>query len=1157
MTKTVVTLDDKYAQGSGQVMLSALQGVVRLLLDQARRDAAAGLKTAGYVTGYRGSPITTLDAQLWAAQSLLDAHDIRFEPGLNEELAATSLRGTQELSAFGKPRVDGVFALWYAKGVGVDRAMEALKLDNFGGTAPNGGVLVLAGDDHAAKSSLSAHQSEHTLIAGFIPVLYPATTDEILSFGQLGWAMSRNSGLYVGIKAITDTLDLTTTVTLPGIDFPIARPEGPGGVMLHSRPGSMALEQERMVVEHRLPQALRFAAANRLDRISHDTPRPRLTIVTAGKAWLDVCQALADLGLDADECRALGLRVVKLGLVWPLEPAFARAACAGSAELLVIEEKRPLIEEQLARLFYGAAQAPVLTGKHEPDGSPLLSSVGVLDPGSVRRALVRRLEAHGLLGEEARKRDAALRRLEEDSALLERVATRPAYFCSGCPHNTSTLVPEGSNAMGATGCHGLAVFMPGRRTMQTVGMGSEGMPWVAAQSFVDTPHMFQNLGDGTYTHSGLLSIRASIAAKSNVTFKVLYNDAVAMTGGQPAEGALTVEQIVRELVVEGAQPVVLLSEDPDRFDRKDLPGGVRVLHRDHLDEVQRELREVRGVSAIVYDQTCANEKRRRRKRGAYPDPDLRYYINPAVCEGCGDCSVQSNCLSIEPIETELGRKRRIDQSTCNKDYSCVKGYCPSFVTVRGGTLARRGFDKDELARRMAEVPVPDRVPGERALLVTGIGGTGVLTVGALIAMAAHLEGRAAKVLDMTGMAQKGGAVTSHIRVADRVETIPSARLRTGQADVVIACDLVVGASPEVIELSRGETRMVANADVLPTGEFQTNRDLDLSATRFVSAIARRIEASNIETVRAGSLATRLIGDSIYTNLMMVGFAAQRGLLPVGVAALEQAVQLNGVKVQDNLDALALGRLAAVDPEALWSLSGLSRETPAEPRTLAAMLESRTRLLTVYQNAAYARRYRRFISEIEAQLTQRGIADGEPFLLEVARNLAKLMTYKDEYEVARLYTDPAFMEGLRDTFGDSPKLAVNLGSPLLSWKKDVKTGRPKKIELGSWVFPLFRLLRQGKRLRGTPFDPMGYTHDRRFERALIGEYEALIRTLAEEATPATLDRATRIAALPALIAGYGPVKEAGAAAYRASVEQQLAEFRLETAGRDETSRAVIA
>ena len=1146
MTKTVVTLGDKYDQPSGQVMLSSLQGVVRLMLDQARRDRAAGLKTAGYVTGYRGSPITTLDAQLWAADKLLAQHDIRFEPGLNEELAATSLRGTQELPAFGKPRVDGVFALWYAKGVGVDRAIEALKLDNFGGTSAQGGVLVLAGDDHAAKSSLSAHQSEHTLIAGFVPVLYPATTDEILSYGQLGWAMSRNSGLYVGMKAITDTLDLTSTVTLPDPGFPIAMPEA--GVMLHSRPGSMALEQERILVEHRLPQALRFAAANRLDRVSLDGPQRRLTVVTAGKAWLDVCQALADLGLDEAKCRAIGLRVVKLGLVWPLEPDFVRAACGGSAELLAVEEKRPLIEEQLARIFYGTAAAPVLTGKHEPDGTPLLSAVGVLDPGAVRRALVRRLAAHGVLTDEARSRDQALCRFEGGD--LKPVAIRPAYFCSGCPHNTSTVVPEGSNAMGATGCHGLAVFMPGRRTMQTVGMGSEGMPWVAAQSFVDTPHMFQNLGDGTYTHSGLLSIRASVAARSNVTFKVLYNDAVAMTGGQPAEGALTVEQIVQELAVEGVSPVVLLSEQPERFD---LP-GIRVLHRDHLDAVQRELREVKGVSAIVYDQTCANEKRRRRKRGDYPDPPRRLFINSAVCEGCGDCSAQSNCLSIEPIETEFGRKRRIDQSTCNKDLSCVKGFCPSFVTVAGGELARRSFDRGELARRMSQVPQPPVLAGECALLVTGIGGTGVLTVGALIAMAAHIEGRAAKVLDMTGMAQKGGAVTSHIRVADSVAAIPSARLRAGQADVVIACDLVVGSSPEVLTLAHPGTRLVANGDVAPTGEFQTNQSLDLSASRFVTAIARRIDAANVETLRAGTLATRLVGDSIYTNLMMLGFAAQLGLLPVGLAALEEAVRLNGVKVRDNLDALALGRLVAVDPEALSVLGGESSQPLEEPRDLAVMLASRAVLLTAYQDAAYAVRYRTFVDEIAVQLA--GMAAG-PFLIEVARHLARLMAYKDEYEVARLYADPAFAARLAETFAGKPKLAFNLAPPLLPLGKDARTGRPRKIALGGWMLGAFKLLQHGRRLRGTWLDPFGHTAERRMERALIGEYEGLIRTLVGGMTPEKLGLATELAALPALIAGYGPVKHAGVAAYRARVEALLADFRLETAATNVRTPAEIA
>ncbi len=1152
MTKSVVTLDDKYCQIDGQVMLSSLQGVVRLLLDQARRDKAAGLNTGGFVSGYRGSPITTLDAQLWASEKLLTAHDIRFEPGLNEELAATSLRGSQQLGWYGKPRVDGVFALWYGKGVGVDRACEALKLANFEGTARNGGALVLAGDDHAAKSSLTAHQSEHTLIAGFIPVLYPATTDDLLAMGQFGWAMSRASGLYVGLKAVTDTLDLTSTVTLPGIEFPIIMPERSGPDLNLVR-GMGALLQEEMVVDHRLPMAQLFARANGLDRVTIDGESRQLTIVSAGKAWLDVCQALADLGMGMEQCRAAGVRVVKLGLIWPLDPVFARDACGGSAEVLVVEEKRPVIEDQLARAFYGRAGAPVISGKLDPEGAPLLPAIGVLDPGSVRRTLVRRLAALGRLSEAARARDQALCALEQGARNLKPTAIRPAFFCSGCPHNTSTVVPEGSTAMGATGCHGLAHYMPERRTMQTVGMGAEGTPWIAAQSFVDTPHMFQNLGDGTYTHSGLLAIRASVAALSNITYKILYNDAVAMTGGQPAEGALTPQQIVRELLVEGVSPVVLVSDDPTRFKPADLPKGLRVLHRDHLDEVQRELREGKGTSAIVYEQTCANEKRRRRKRGAAADPDMRLAINPAVCEGCGDCSKQSNCLSIEPIETEFGRKRAIDQSSCNKDYSCVKGFCPSFVSVRGATLKRRSFDREELARRVSQLPVTPATIGDYAMLVTGIGGTGVLTVGALIAMAAHLEGRVAKVLDMTGMAQKGGAVTSHIRVGSDTAAIPSARLRAGQADAIIACDLVVTSSPDVLILASGDTRLVANADVAPTGEFQTNKDMDLSASRFVTAMARRIEPAHIETVRAGALATRLLGDAIYTNLFMIGFAQQRGLLPVSHAALEEAIRLNGVKVPDNLSAFSLGRLAAVDPEALWQLTGESREEVGEPQRLVAMLDSREALLKAYQNADYAAQYRRFIDDIAARLAARGIGDAEDFLREVARQLAKLMAYKDEYEVARLYSNPEFIAGLRDQFDGTFKLSVHLAPPLLPRGRDPRTGQPRKTEFGSWIFPLFRLLAKGKSLRGGAFDPFGYTGERRMERALIGEYRAMIGDLVERIMPEQLALATIIAAAPDAVAGYGAVKQAGVDRYRDKLAELLARL---PAGADSSTPALV-
>ncbi|RJF91230.1 indolepyruvate ferredoxin oxidoreductase family protein [Sphingomonas cavernae] len=1142
MTKTVVTLDDKYTQADGQVMLSSLQGVVRLLLDQARRDRAAGLNTAGYVSGYRGSPITTLDAQLWAADKLLDAHDIRFEPGLNEELAATSLRGTQQLDWFGQPRVEGVFSLWYAKGVGVDRACEALKLGNMEGTSPHGGVLVLAGDDHAAKSSASAHQSEHTLIAGFMPVLYPATTDEILQYGQLGWALSRASGLYTSMKTITDTLDLTSTVRLPAPGFAIAQPALDPAINLHIRPGMTALQMEALTVDHRLPAAQAFAVANALDRVTTDAPTRNLTIVSAGKAWLDVCQALLDLGLDAGRCAALGIRVVKIGMVWPLEPDFARNACSGSREVLVVEEKRPLLEEQLSSLFYRvpADQRPELAGKRTPQGAPLLSSVGVLDAGRVRRALLNRLDALGLIDDALRAQAARLDTLDAAGRDTMAAAIRPAYFCSGCPHNSSTVVPEGSSAMGATGCHGLAAYMPERRTLPTVGMGSEGMPWVAAQSFVDTPHMFQNLGDGTYTHSGLLTIRASVAAKSNVTFKILYNDAVAMTGGQPAEGALTPEQTVRELVVEGVEPVILVSEDPSRFASSALPVGVRVLHRDALDQVQRELRMLKGTSAIVYEQTCANEKRRRRKRGDHPDPDMRLFINAAVCEGCGDCSKQSNCLSIQPVETEFGRKRMIDQSSCNKDFSCIKGFCPSFVTISGGRPAKRALDMEALSERRAALPEPV-VAGSgagHAMLVTGIGGTGVLTVGAVLAMAAHLEGKTAKVLDMTGMAQKGGAVTSHIRIARDVSAIPSARLGTGQTDMILACDLIVATAPDVLNTVHEGTRFLGNADVAPTGEFQTNAALDLAATRFLKAIEKRIAPERIETVRAAVLATRLLGDAIFTNQMMVGFAAQKGLLPVSIASIEEAIRLNGVAVKANLDALALGRLAAHDPEGLFAFAETPQHDAPRPQTLATMVESRAAHLTAYQNAAYAGEYRAFVDGLAAGL---GHLDAEPFLIEVARQLARLMAYKDEYEVARLYVDPAFMAALRDQFDGDFRLSANLAPPLISRVKDAKTGRPKKIEFGPWIFPLFRMLAKLKGLRGTMFDPFGYTAERRTERALIDEYRELISDVANRLTETNLAAATEIAAAAGLVAGYGAVKEAGVAKYRTRVATLVAEL----------------
>ena len=1141
MTKSVVSLDDRYEQTEGQVFLSSMQALVRLPLDQARRDRAAGLATAGYVTGYRGSPITTLDAQLWASKARLDAHHIHFEPGLNEELAATSLRGTQQHTWFGASEFQGVFALWYGKGLGVDRACEALKLANFEGTAAQGGVLVVAGDDHAAKSSASAHQSEHTLIVGFIPILAPSTTDEILSFGQIGWEMSRFSGLYVGLKTVTDTLDLTSSVILPKIE--VIRPDLRGRPMLNLQRGLPALRQESLVLNERLPAALAFARVNGLNRMVVTPETPGLTVISAGKAWLDVRQALADLGLTDDRCRALGVGLVKLGMTWPLDPVFARTACAGAREVLVVEEKRPVIEDQLAVALYGLeGQRPAILGKRDEHGRPLFPLDGVLEPGPVRRAIVRRLEALGLIDEETRRRAASLGAIEA-AAVAPAPAIRPAFFCSGCPHNTSTNVPDGSFAMGATGCHGLAAFMPERRTMNVVGMGAEGLAWVGAQHFVETQHVFSNMGDGTYTHSGILAIRAALSAKANVTFKILYNDAVAMTGGQPLEGDLKPHQIVRELLAEGVNPVVLVSDEPEKFQGGILPAEVRVLHRDKLDAMQRELRELKGVTAIVYEQTCANEKRRRRKRGDFPDPDLRLWINPAVCEGCGDCSRQSNCMSILPLETEFGRKRQIDQSNCNKDYSCVKGYCPSFVSLRGAKPAKRALDMAGLEPLVARLPVPSvvDVKDSYSMLVTGIGGTGVLTVGAILGMAAHMEGKAAKVLDMTGMAQKGGGVMSHVRFAQSAEQIPSARLGPGQADLLVACDLIVASGPDVARTIRPDTRVVANQDVVPTGEFQTRKDLDLDPASFLPALEQRVPMANIALLHANALAAKLMGDTIFTNLMMVGFAAQQGLMPVGLDAIEEAVRLNGTAVKANLQALMLGRIAAVFPGEMMAFAGLT-DAPVAPQTLAAMRASRHAHLAAYQDEALAGRYEAFVDKIAGRLDQRGVTGAEPFLVAVADQLARLMAYKDEYEVGRLYSLPAFRESLAGQFEGEVRIALNLGSPLLSWKKDDKTGRPAKVEIPGWIgLPMMRVLAGLKRLRGTPLDLFGYFPERRMERGLIGEYQALVEALAETADARTLPVAAEMAASAALIAGYGPVKEAGVEAWRARLETLRADY----------------
>jgi indolepyruvate ferredoxin oxidoreductase len=1068
---------------------------------------------------------------------------------LNEELAVSAIRGTQQLAWFGQSRFEGIYGLWYGKGVGVDRACESLKLGNLEGAAATGGFLAVAGDDHGAKSSDSAHQSEHTLIAALMPILYPATLDEIIEFGLFGWAMSRFSGCYVGLKCITETLDVSGSIDLPDAFRRYTTPADvlipPGGLNL--RANQPALVEEEWAVNHRLPAATAFARANGIDRTIVDGARRTLAIVAAGKAYLDVRQALADLGLDEAACRQLGIRLYKPGLIWPLDRDGLVRFAAGSQAVLVVEEKRPVLEDQIARHLYGLAaeRRPALAGKLDLRGAPLLPSVGELAVVQVRRAIKTLLDQLNVSADELSHRHAALEALESHVAQQGGGRARPAYFCSGCPHNTSTRLPEGSFALGGIGCHGLVfTVMPERNTMPPTPMGAEGMLWTSVGHFVDTPHVFANMGDGTYSHSGILAIRAAVAAKATITYKLLYNDAVAMTGGQPVEGCTTPMDMVRQVLAEGVKPVRLVTDHPEEYRGSALPPSVSVHHRDELDRIQRELRTTPGVTAIVYVQTCAAEKRRRRKRGLLPDPDQRVFINAGVCEGCGDCTTQSNCLSVLPLDTEFGRKRRIDQSNCNKDYSCLKGFCPSFVTVTGARIAVSAASHNErLTALLATLPTPtlaSLAADGYNILVGGIGGTGVLTIGALLGMAAHLDGKAARILDTIGMAQKGGAVTSHIRIAQSPGQIHASRLGAGMADVLIACDLVVSSSAAVLRTVKpGRTVAVLNDDVAPTSEFQSNQQADFSPAALRAAIVAAIAGPAPLELAASHLATELTGDSIGTNVLMLGFAAQQGLLPVGVAALEQAIRLNGNQVEQNLRTFALGRLAAHAPEAL------ARELPgsvATPplATLDEVLASRIRLLTDYQDAGYAQRYREFIANVDTRVRARQLPGSAAFVRQVALTLARLMAYKDEYEVARLHTDARFLQALRAQFAGDFRLSFDLAPPLLPGRD--ASGRARKRVFGQWILPLFRLLRAMRRLRGTAFDPFGYTAERRAERRLIVEYRALIERLSRELTASNLMTAIDIAGAAGDIAGYGPIKVAAMKHYAARcarLQQELA------------------
>ncbi|WP_207460268.1 indolepyruvate ferredoxin oxidoreductase family protein [Azospirillum sp. SYSU D00513] len=1159
MALATVTLDDKYALERGRVYLTGTQALVRLPMMQRQRDLAAGLNTGCFISGYRGSPLGGLDQSLWTARTFLEKHHIRFQPGVNEELGATTVWGSQQVGLFPGATYDGVFAMWYGKGPGVDRSLDAFKHANAAGTSRNGGVLVLTGDDHNAKSSTFPHQSEHAFMHAMIPVLNPAGVQEILDYGLIGWAMSRYSGCWIAMKTIAETVDSSASVyvdphrvsnTVP--DFPLP----PGG--LNIRWPDPPLEQEHRLMKHKLYAALAFARANRIDRVVMESPRPRLGIVTTGKSYLDVRQAFDELGITEAMAADWGITVYKVGMPWPLERDGARHFAEGLEEIVVVEEKRAVIENQLKEQLYNwhPDVRPRVVGKFDENNDWVLPSAGELSPAQVAVVIGRRLERF-IDNENLKRRVAFLDAQEKQKAHKAQVERKPT-FCSGCPHNTSTHVPEGSRAVAGIGCHYMVTWLD-RRTDTFTQMGGEGAPWVGQAPFTSEKHIFANLGDGTYYHSGILAIRQAISAKVNITYKILFNDAVAMTGGQPVDGTLTVPALAQQLRAEGVQRITVVSDEPEKYGiGHGLPPFTTVEHRDELDRVQREMREIPGVSVLIYDQTCATEKRRRRKRGRMADPAKRVVINELVCEGCGDCSAKSSCVSVVPLETEFGRKRQIDQSSCNKDFSCTKGFCPSFVTVEGGTMRKPVPAGAGNAANSDAAPLPAPVLPDLdrpwSLYVTGVGGTGIVTISALLGMAAHIEGKGVGVLDMTGLAQKGGAVTSHIRIAPTPEDIHSVRIPAGGADAVLGCDLVVAAAGDALsKMAAGRTRAVINTHDNITIDFLKKPDFAIPVPELVADIRKACGEEAVEALDATRIATALLGDSIATNPFVMGLAWQKGLIPLSEEAILKAIELNGVAVRMNRDAFQWGRRAAIDPAAVLAAAEAAAR-PAVPvaavtafldqrrpsATLEETIERRVRFLTDYQDAAYAGRYHSLVDW--TRRTEARVAPGSTLLTEaVARAYFKLMAYKDEYEVARLYTRTGFVDHVRSMFEGDWKLTFHMAPPALG-EEGQDGAEPRKRTFGPWMLKALAVLARGKRLRGTALDPFGRSAERRMERRLIAEYEAVMGEILHGLTRDRLDLAVEIASLPLEMRGYGPIKRRNVEAAKAKETGLLQSWR---------------
>jgi indolepyruvate ferredoxin oxidoreductase len=1145
------SLDDKYELSPDKVpqervLLSGTQALVRLTLMQKARDRRAGLNTAGFVTGYRGSPLSGLDASFLRAKRVLEANDVKFQSGLNEDLAATALWGAQQAELRGEGRYDGVFGIWYGKGPGVDRTGDVFRHANFAGTSKHGGVLALMGDDHTAESSTTAHQSDFHFVDVMIPILNPAGVQEILDLGLYGFAMSRFAGTWVAVKGVKDTVESTAVVDgrleRVSIVIPdgVGMPDGGLNIRLIDNP----LQQEARLQEYKRDAILAFVRANRLNRwITSGGRAPKIGIATLGKSYLDVRLALDELGIDEVRANDLGIRLFKISCPWPLAKLELMEFASDLDLIMVVEEKRSLVEVQVREELYGTAHQPTVVGKKDERGEWLFPVKGALEPTDIAVAIGQRLLAYAS-DEQLATRVAQLEEAQRAMAQAADIAVRTPHFCSGCPHNTSTKVPDGMRAYAGIGCHYMVQWMD-RGTLGFTAMGGEGANWIGEAPFSKRRHVFQNLGDGTYNHSGSLAIRASIAAGVNVTYKILFNDAVAMTGGQRLDGGLTASKIARQLAAEGVRHIQVVSNEPWKYGKGEAwPEGCTVHPREDLDEVQRQLAAIPGVTVLIYDQTCAAEKRRRRKRGEFPDPATRVVINDLVCEGCGDCGVKSNCISIQPLETEFGRKRQIDQSSCNKDFSCIKGFCPSFVTVSGGKLKARprAAGATDAGPNLPEPQLP-AIHGTYNVLVSGIGGTGIVTIAQVLGMAAHLDGKACGIIDMAGLAQKGGAVFSHLRLAETPSDIHAIRIGARSADLVLAGDLVVAGNRKALAAMRkGRSRAIVNTHQMLPGDFTRNADFSLPDERLKRALVSAAGAEATHFMDASAIAEALFGNTVGSNIFLVGVAYQMGSIPLSGEAIERAIELNGEAVEMNIAAFRWGRRAAVDPAAIAGL--IAPASPSGSRRLSGSLDEmiarRVEFLTDYQDAAYAARYRALVEKVRAAEAAR--TPGKTQLAEaVARYAFKLMAYKDEYEVARLYADGRFAAEVAETFEGKVMLSFHLAPTFLA-RRDKVTGEPRKMTFGPWLMGAFKLLAKMKSLRGTPFDPFGWTFERRTERALVEDYFVLMEEVTEHLAPGTHALAVGLAVIPEKIRGYGPVKARHLAAAKAEEATLLAQLR---------------